>query len=66
MVKKWYKSKTIWFNVAVGLTAAGNELLPVLDLMEGDGQEVLRAYLIVALSVGNTILRIVTKTKVTV
>lgn len=66
MVKKWYKSKTLWFNLAIGLTAAGNELLPVVELMDAEGQEVLRAYLIVALSVGNTILRVVTKTKVTI
>lgn len=66
MVKKWYKSKTLWFNLAVGLTAAGNELLPVVELMAGDSREVLRTYLIIAGSVGNTILRVVTKTKVTI
>lgn len=66
MVKKWYKSKTLWFNLAVGLTAAGNELLPVVDLMDGDSREALRTYLIIAVSVGNTILRVVTKTKVTI
>lgn len=58
--KPWYKSKTIWYNVALGLVAAGNELAPLLDLMDPEPASVLRPLLIVALAVGNTILRIIT------
>lgn len=65
MEKKWYKSKTVWFNVGVGLVAAGTELTPLLDLIAGPELDAMRAYLVISLSMGNTILRVVTRTKVT-
>lgn len=64
-MKKWYKSKTLWFNVATVLIAAGNELAPLLELMEAEAAESARVLIIMASSVGNTVLRIVTNTKVT-
>jgi len=63
-MKKWYKSKTIWYNIAVSFVAIGNEMMPVLGVMEGAAAEELRAWLVLLLAVGNTILRTVTKTKV--
>lgn len=64
-MKKWWKSKTVWYNVAMTLLAIANELAPVVDLMDGERAEVIRAYLVIASSVGNIILRTVTSTKVT-
>lgn len=64
MAKRWYKSKTIWFNIGTSLVAAGNELLPILDVMSPEAAADHRALLIVAMSIGNLILRIVTSSPV--
>lgn len=64
-MKKWWKSKTVWFNIATALIAAGNELAPLLQIMETATAESVRIVLIMASSTGNMVLRIVTSTKVT-
>lgn len=64
-MKRWYKSKTVWFNIAVTLVAIGNELMPLVSVMDGEASADLRMYLILATSFGNMILRMVTSTKVT-
>ncbi|HKL87612.1 MAG TPA: hypothetical protein VJ884_01315 [Salinibacter sp.] len=57
--KPWFYSKTIWFNIGTAFVAVGNEMMPLLEV--ADSSEDLRAFLLVALAVGNTILRIVTR-----
>lgn len=63
-VKKWYQSKTMWYNIAVSMVAAGNEMMPIVGVLDPAIADTVRAYLIVALAAGNTILRSITSTKV--
>ena len=65
VTKKWYRSRTFWYNAAVTLVALGNELLPLLQVMDNPAREELRMWLIFATTFGNAILRVVTQTKVT-
>lgn len=64
-MKPWYKSKTIWFNVATAIVATGNEMMPVLGVLDSATAETVRPFLVIGLAVGNTMLRVVTETKVT-
>lgn len=59
--KKWYLSKTLWFNVlflAVGIASAFgyNEFSPDAEM---------ESYVLVAVTIVNLVLRLVTKTAVT-
>jgi len=59
-VKPWYWSKTIWFNIATGLLAAGVELAPLVEFMEPDAQSEARFWLAMFVALGNIILRTLT------
>jgi hypothetical protein len=55
--KKWWKSKTIWFNVVVaGLTALEASFSLLQPLIVGD----VYAYALTLLSIGNAALRVIT------
>lgn len=60
MAKKWYTSKTIWYNVAMTVVTAANELMPVLEVMDPTVASQVRVWLVLALSLGNIVLRTVT------
>lgn len=55
-VKKWYLSKTIWFNMIMAGLAAAEASVNLLQPVAGDRAF---AYLAVTLAVGNAILRVV-------
>lgn len=63
--KAWWKSKTLWFNVATALVTISNEMAPLAEIMSKENSEAFRSIIIVASVLGNTILRLVTKTPVT-
>lgn len=63
--KPWWKSKTIWYNVAITLVATANEMAPVVDILDPTVADTIRPFLIMALAVGNTVLRVVTTKPVT-
>lgn len=64
-MKRWFRSKTMWYNVALILTGTANELLPILDFASPETAEALRFPLYLALAIGNIILRRVTHEPVT-
>lgn len=57
MAKRWYKSKTLWFNAALAaltaLEASASLLQPLL-------REAVYPVLVVTLTVGNALLRVIT------
>lgn len=58
--KHWSHSKTIWFNVAIGMTSAGTELMAIIEFLSEDYQSGVRAFLIMLTAIGNVILRLIT------
>ena len=54
-MKKWYKSKTIWFNV---LAAMGAALEASLAIIQGEVKPELYLALVVFVAGGNVILRV--------
>lgn len=64
-IKRWFHSKTMWYNAALILTGAANELLPILDFASPETADALRFPLYLMLAVGNIILRRVTRDPVT-
>lgn len=64
MNKKWYKSRTIWFNLATALVIASAEIAPLLDVVAPETQVELRTYVILASVIGNLILRFLTESRV--
>ena len=61
--KRWYSSKTLWFNVIVLALAAAETQLNVLQNVLPGG---LYAWLAFVLPVGNAALRFITSTAITV
>lgn len=59
-MKRWYQSRTLWFNIATGMVGLGTELLAVVELVPDDWQSLLRAALIIVTALGNAILRFLT------
>lgn len=61
-MKCWYKSKTLWFNVAVaGLAALEASFGAIQPLLGGD----VYAYGVVLLAVGNAVLRVISAQEIT-
>jgi|GEM_PF-3059095 len=70
MLKPFWQSKTIWFNLLTGLVACANELAPVVDqlAMAGWGDDrvaMARSAVMVTTIIGNLILRPMTNAGVT-
>lgn len=61
--KRWYRSKTLWFNAIVLSLAAAESQLKVLEGVLPGG---LYAWLAFVLPVGNAALRFITSTAITV
>lgn len=61
--KRWYRSKTLWFNAVVLALAAAETQLKVLEGVLPGG---LYAWLAFVLPVGNAALRFITTTAITV
>lgn len=61
--KRWYRSKTLWFNAIVLMLAAAESQLQVLQGVLPGG---LYAWLAFVLPVGNAALRFITTTAITV
>jgi hypothetical protein len=61
--KRWYRSKTIWFNLIILMLAAAETQLNVLEKVLPGG---LYAWLAFVLPVGNAALRFVSTTVLTV
>lgn len=61
--KRWYRSKTLWFNAIVLALAAAETQLKVLEGVLPGG---LYAWLAFVLPVGNAALRFITTTAITV
>jgi hypothetical protein len=60
--KRWYRSKTLWFNLVVLMLAAAESQLNVLQTVLPGG---LYAWLAFVLPVGNAALRFITTTALT-
>lgn len=61
--KRWYRSKTLWFNTIVLMLAAAESQLNVLQSVLPGG---LYAWLAFGLPVGNAALRFITSSAITV
>lgn len=61
--KRWYRSRTLWFNAAVLMLAAAETQLNVLQGVLPGG---LYAWLAFILPIGNALLRFITTTAITV
>jgi hypothetical protein len=59
-MKRWWQSKTVWFNVATGLIGIGTEAAALVDAVPEGWQETARLGLVALVAVGNVILRLVT------
>jgi hypothetical protein len=64
MVKKWYKSKTVWFNVAVGATAFTAALPGMLAILAPVLTVEVLKYTLFGVAVANYFLRRITSTGV--
>ncbi len=62
--KKWYKSKTVWFNVAVGATAFFSALPGMLAILTPVLTIGMMKYILFSVAVINYFLRRVTTTGV--
>ena len=60
-VKRWYKSKTIWLNVAGLSIAVAQEFLVLVELLPETYQDAVRFWLMFLLALGNIVVRTVTK-----
>ena len=60
-MKKWYRSRTLWFNAAVAALAALEGVTGMLKPYMGDA---FYAALCIVLPIGNAILRVITTEKV--
>lgn len=58
--KKWWQSKTIWFNVGTVLAVIGTEYGLLVDLFKPEYQDIIRLSLALVSAAGNAILRVVT------
>lgn len=63
-MKKPHQSKTIIFNIATGLVATANELLPLLEVFEESDAQQLRLLIVLVSVIGNLILRFLTTTAI--
>ena len=54
-MKRWYKSKTVWFNVAAAMGAA---LEASLSIIQGEVKPELYLGLVVFIAGGNVVLRL--------
>lgn len=63
--KPWWKSKTMWANIAIGVAAAVTELAPLADVMQPEQAASFRSVLLVVGVLANLLLRIVTTGPVT-
>ena len=64
-MKRWYASRTVWFNIGTGLAGLGTEVLHMLPLIFDAFPDVTSGYegiirlgLTVVISVGNVLLRL--------
>jgi hypothetical protein len=64
-VKRWFRSKTMWFNIATMMVATANELLPIIDIVNSETSEALRLPLMLMNAFGNMILRRITNSPIT-
>jgi len=60
--KIWYESKTVWFNVAVAMIFLAS--VELLDLQRMLSMDRIEAFIVLASSVGNILLRFGTKKRV--
>ena len=60
--KKWYQSKTVWFNIATGVVAVTAGLSGVLPILAPVVTEVTMAYILFGVGLINIVLRAVTST----
>ena len=60
-MKRWWKSKTVWWNIGTGATIIGAELMAVAEVLPPEWPEPARAVLVAVMSGGNVILRFVTR-----
>lgn len=60
--KKWYKSKTVWFNIATALIAVLTGLSSVLPILSPIVSEIVMAYILFGVGSINVILRAVSST----
>ena len=63
-VKVWYKSKTLWFNVAIQVAAIAAVLSTTLPMLAGIVGVQTMAYSMFGLATINQVLRAVTKTSI--
>jgi len=63
--KKWWRSKTVWFNIAGILIAIGTELPAILPYLDPAIATSVQGYLILGMTIGNIILRSMTQHKIT-
>lgn len=59
-MKRWYESRTIWFNLASAILIIGTEFAQLSDLIKPEYQELFKLTLLCMTVLGNTILRILT------
>ena len=60
-MKRWYQSRTIWGNIAVGFIAIGTEAAFLIEEVPDDWQSLVRVGLSGLVMVGNVIIRMDTK-----
>ena len=60
MKKKWYRSKTMWLNIAVGLAVVSGMLLEFLPMLEGAVPLVVYKWALFLTSIANVGLRKIT------
>lgn len=58
--KPWWASRTIWFNVALVMSAIGAEFAALADLLPQEWQEPVRLALVAMSAIGNMLLRVMT------
>ena len=64
-IKRWFRSKTMWFNLATMMVSTANELMPLLNIVDSATADALRLPLFLLNAIGNIILRRVTRDPVT-
>lgn len=64
-MKSWWKSKTVWWNIATMMVLASTQFGPLVDMFGGEYKALIQQVLVLANAIGNLILRVVTSTGLT-